>query len=398
MSAMKKKPWVAALIAVALGALIPGLSAQPYQVRVTAEHANIREKPDIGSAVLRQIPEGMILEAVSREGEWFLVRFTNENGAEAQGYVHESLLLVIGGAPEKMKTRTERAGGTEPGETPPIRKEARSRRPAKEPERKPSAAEARPGGDRLVISVSTGGSYVSGGDINVGTRGLADYFGAVLSLSGQDTAAPAHLAYVLGIEAAIALNPRLYIGAGVEYFKAQNESLVRYPGADFSLRTRPRLSALPIHASLRFYPLDHFYVQGKIQYYLAGCGYYYHCEKVRFWEEWQGEAEGDGIGVELGIGAEWDLSANTAFFGEAGFRSARVGHFSGTDEYLSTEGANSTERGTLYCYRGKASAGESYPLVFVREKKPSEAGVSDVRKAEIDYSGPFLKFGLRVKF
>lgn len=395
---MKKKLWVAAFLALALSAPAPGLSAQQCRVRVTAEHANIREKPDIGSAVLLQIPEGMILEAVSREGEWFLVRFTNESGLEARGYVHESLLLVVGDAPEKMKTRPDREGGAKPGETPPTRKEAGFRRPAKEPERKPSAAGTRPGGDRLVISVSTGGGLVSGGDINAGTRGLADYFEAVLGLSGQDTAAPAHLAYVLGVEAAVALNARLYIGAGVEYFKAQNESLVRYQPAGFSLRTRPRLSALPIHASLRFYPLNHFYVQGKIQYYLAGCGYYYHCEKVRFWEEWQGEAEGDGIGVELGVGAEWSLSANAAFFGEAGFRSAKVGNFSGMDKYLSTEGANSTERGDLYCYSGKASAAESYPLVFVREKKPSEAGVSDVRKAEIDYSGPLLKFGLRLKF
>ena len=68
-----------------------------FKVKVSAEQANLRERPDISSAVVQQIPEGTILDAEKKEGEWYLVRYTLEDGAVIAGYIHESL---AGASPE----------------------------------------------------------------------------------------------------------------------------------------------------------------------------------------------------------------------------------------------------------------------------------------------------------
>src|SRR5512135_407097 len=69
------------------------------KLKVTAEQANLREKPDISSAVVQQIPEGTVLEADKKDGEWYLVRYTLEDGGVIAGYIHESLVTVVGQAP-----------------------------------------------------------------------------------------------------------------------------------------------------------------------------------------------------------------------------------------------------------------------------------------------------------
>jgi hypothetical protein len=52
----------------------------------------------------------------------------------------------------------------------------------------------------------------------------------------------------------------------------------------------------------------------------------------------------------------------------------------------------------LYIYQGHVSAQTSYPLVFIRDRKPAEAGVSDARLAEVDFSGVALRLGFSFRF
>ena len=55
------------------------------KLRVTAEQANVREKPDIVSAILQQFPEGATLEAERKEGEWYAVLLEKEGGGFVLG-------------------------------------------------------------------------------------------------------------------------------------------------------------------------------------------------------------------------------------------------------------------------------------------------------------------------
>src|SRR4030042_4170087 len=82
------------VVILVLGAALcaaPVASARPMKIKVTAEQANIREKPDIGSAIVQQIPEGAILDADNKEGEWFFVRYTLEDGGGVGGAIHGRL-------------------------------------------------------------------------------------------------------------------------------------------------------------------------------------------------------------------------------------------------------------------------------------------------------------------
>ena len=49
--------------AVTLAAAAQIAPARPRKVKITAEQANLREKPDIGSSIVQMIPNGAALEA-----------------------------------------------------------------------------------------------------------------------------------------------------------------------------------------------------------------------------------------------------------------------------------------------------------------------------------------------
>ena len=48
--------------------------------------------------------------------------------------------------------------------------------------------------------------------------------------------------------------------------------------------------------------------------------------------------------------------------------------------------------------QGGLSETDTYSLLFIRNKIPTEAGVSDPRLAVLDLSGLTLRAGLRIKF
>ena len=142
----------------------PERPARPMKVKVTAEQANLREKPDIGSSIVQQIPEGTVLEADRKEGEWYFVRYTLEDGGVIGGWIHESLVEVV----ETGGRRTEPA--KKPAEDTPPRE--RSRRPVRIGRIEPP--EFRTGSIPLEFSVSAGVATLAPRDLNDGTRGFAD--------------------------------------------------------------------------------------------------------------------------------------------------------------------------------------------------------------------------------
>ena len=71
---------------------LSGLGAsQQTQVRVKAETASIRLKPDVESQVLGSAPRGAVFDVQDQTGEWYLVRYTPDNSRyELAGYIHMS--------------------------------------------------------------------------------------------------------------------------------------------------------------------------------------------------------------------------------------------------------------------------------------------------------------------
>lgn len=75
-------------MALASGLLFPSIAgAQVQRFTVTAETANIRAEPTIGSPVVRQVARGTVIEVTDSQGGWLRVSLLNADGSRVMGFV-----------------------------------------------------------------------------------------------------------------------------------------------------------------------------------------------------------------------------------------------------------------------------------------------------------------------
>lgn len=365
-----------------------------FILKVVTEQANIREKPDLGSQLICQVPEGTILESFGKTGEWYLVILKPEKGTPITGYVHESLVERVKEIPPTTRPveikKPEESVKKEEKEVKPII----HRIPAITIPEKPKRIQ-------YAFSFSGGSNYISGEDLNKGTGGFAQFFDDELGIEGEVQANPLHLGYVIGGELSAALAPELLLAFGVDYFLAAKESLIEYDAnaSKVTLSSRPKIQSIPIRIALIYYFLPSFYVKGGVEYHFAKCSYFNRFDGTTSWEEKSGQAHGHGFGILAAAGAELPLAPNLAFFLEATGRYARVSRLKGEGVRLNSNGFNSTEQGSLYLYHRLSSNQNTFPQVEIRERRPSAGGEIDPRReAFLDLSGISLKMGFRIMF
>jgi hypothetical protein len=381
-------PFLAILI---LGAAVPDAGqearARTMKIKVTAEQANLREKPDIGSSIVQMIPGGSVLEADRKEGEWFFVRWTLEDGGVIGGYIHESLVEVVEG--EVPVPETKPAGE----ESPPRRRASRQIGIGRI-----KMPDLRTGDFPLEFSFSAGLGSVAPGDLNSGTRGYADWYGGELGVQAAEKPGVLHFAYLFGFELTYRLSPRLAFGLGADYLRVANRDETRYRDALISqtLVTGPAARAVPLKVAVRFYPGAGFYVRGALGIYSAKARYLYRHEGADSWEQWKGSASSTGFGGEAALGGEWEVAERTAFFAEAGFRLASFRGLTGKNVHSSSDGEAQTEPGTLYFYRQSGAGANTYPVIFVAGSPP--AGATGSREARLNLSGTAVRAGVRYRF
>ena len=417
---MKKKIAKASTLLLATSLLflsVAGGEEVLRKLKVVTEQANIRLKPSIGSIIIKQVPEGTILESTGQEGEWYLIQLTPDELEQVSGYVHESMVIIIEGPPKEQEETAiieeteiveEQAIIREQEETEkPEEEEIIEETPLQEPVITPPSQPVvtpplttKPPKFLFDLVFSGGGSFISGGDLNDGSQGFADYRSNILAVEPQGQAKPAHLSYILGGELTLALSSHFSLGIGVDYFLGERESKVEFPDDPSSetLTTHPKIQAVPLRLAISYYPFPNFYAKIGIEYYLAKCAYYYRSERAGSWEEWRGEAKAQDFGILAGLGFEFELTSSFNFIIEATVRYARISGFKGRDRSEDSTGAAHIEEGTLYFYRVQTAGDESYPLLFIREDTPTEANVFDPREAVINFSGLSLKTGFRIKF
>lgn len=392
-------PTIAFLILVGMTAWSGGI-----RLRVSAEQANIREKPDIASAVLKQVPEGAYLEAGKKVGEWYAVIVEDEEGRSTIGYVHESLVVVVEAARQEPSRQREPVETREPAYPKPVReKREEPRLPATQTPPAPAQTEKR---ERMAAVFWLGARRAAVGDLNEGAEGLARYYESRLSATSDGDIKELHSGYLLGAELRIPLASRFYFSFGAEHFSGEASSSVSYTGgsSEALYSTKPWIGITPVSLALVFYPLRFVYAKAGLDFTLASCSYFYRFgypdpdEPTESWQEWKGEAGSSGFGYQLGLGLEWSLGSLITLIAEGAYRYSRIDDFEGEDFYQESSGYQSREEGTLYRISASAGGAETYPLVFIRNKKPTEAGVMDVRRAELDLSGYSLKLGLKISF
>ena len=376
------------------------------KLRVTAEQANIREKPDIMSAILQQLPEGATLEAERKEGEWYALLVEKEGGGPVTGYVHESLVMVI----------------DEPAQTPPQKEARPEEKPPAVPEtveereepptpivlqkipresRTPAARE-----ERLSAAFWLGGRHAAVGDLNDGAQGLARYYESRLGASAGSGIEAVHFGYLVGAEVRVPLAYGFSFALGAEHTSEEKTSSFALAGgsSEASYLTRPGFGFTSVSTALLYYPIRIFYVRAGLDYSFARLSYFYRTSHPQpgdadeFWQEWTGRASSGGIGCQLGIGFDWPLGRRLAILAEAVYRGGRIHDLRGEDHYSDSTGYESREKGTLYHIWATAGGTEVFPLVFIRNREPAEAGVVDSRKAEFNLTGYAIKLGLLVRF
>jgi hypothetical protein len=410
---MKKKKWFILISGSILFCLLnhfvapAGLPGGGIKLRVTAEQANVRERPDITSPILQQLPEGAILEAERKEGEWYTILVEKDEGGSVSGYVHESLVTVVEAHPEEplQKERPEERKTVQEQPVPkPVEETEEPPRyipPPVQPVSTPAAKE-----DRLALTFWLGGRYSTIGDLNEGTSGLARYYETRLGATGEGDVKTLHFSYLFGAEARLPLAFGFHLSFGIEYGSGEAAGSAVYKDGpqEVTLATKPWVRAVPISLALVYYPLPSFFLKAGLEYTFARCGYSYRLTTLEpdpmteSWLEWTGEASSSGFGYLAGLGYEWSLISGLSLTAEIAYRHSRLGGFSGEGTYKESSLYESTEKGALYYFQADTGASEVVPLVFIREKRPTEAGVVDARKAELNLSGFSLKLGINFQF
>jgi hypothetical protein len=354
----------------------------PARVKVIAEQANLREKPDIGSSIVQQIPEGTVLEADRKEGEWYFVRFTLEDGGVIGGWLHESLVEPV-------------AGGT-----PVPAAAAPAAAPVPAASGGPASARSGTSAFPLEISVSAGVATLAPRDLNDGARGFPDWFGAMVGLPAPETADILHLGSAAEIELAYRLSPRLAIGLGAGYLHAANGDQMTFADEldTRTVSTKPSVSSGSVKATVRFYPGAGLYIRGALGLYSVKAGYLYRVEGGGTWTESTGSATATSLGAEAAFGGEWAVGSRTAVFAEAGLRMAGVDELTGENTDSSSADVKVIETGTLYFFGRMAADGNDYPLVAVRASAPAGTDYVGTRRAELNLSGMSIRVGLRYRF
>lgn len=364
-----------------LSVLVKGVSGQEkiIKLKVVSDQANIRLEPDISSIIIRQVIQGTILSATEKTGDWYAIRFTPKQGTIVSGFVHESLVLVIDPIPEEKE--------------PPKILKIRPEEPEFEEVRQTSPP-------KFLISLTAGGNYVRGGELNPGLEGLASLYEDILGIRGDGTIDSVHWGYVFGAEVSFPLSERLSWGVGAEHLQAKNDSRVDYPqgSATSILRIKPDVRATPINLFLAFHPVPYLYAKGAISYYFARFSYAYLFQADDGTQQWEGKSDARGLGLTGSIGFSKKYSSHLSLFAEVTGRLVKIDGFKGKENFQDSSGKNSMREGTLYLIQTQVLEDRTHPILFIRESRPNEAGVIAAEKASIDFSGICLKIGLRFHF
>jgi len=388
-------PAAAALSLVVFFCAGPAGSQQAsFKLKVTAEVANIRQSPDIGSPILHQLTQGAIIEAIQKLGDWFSVELRIDDEKVISGFVHKSLVIVI--EPPVPPINEEEKPREEIQETEVVREEPLQTVPTAPVQRTDSDQRFH----RFSVSFSGGLNHLRTGALNDGANGVAGYYGATLGENASGFVSPLHWSTSIGGELSYFLTKKIALALGADYISGKKKSLVAFPERKFveNVTTEPEVRSIPVSLSIIYHPYKLLRFRLGVEYHFATCRYFYRLEQEDLWREWQGQANATGLGVIGGVGFEKQITSRFGLFLEVSGRYSRIKNWEGTDTFRESSGAGSTEEGKLYIYRGEINETESFPLVFIRERQPGGAGVSDVRIASVDFSGLVIRAGIKIRF
>jgi hypothetical protein len=255
-----------------------------------------------------------------------------------------------------------------------------------------------------------GMNYLLAKDVNDGNEGQNDYIRTVAEAFGWSASGetnPVLMGYDFGGDLIVNLTPRIGLGFGAGYIQGTKESEITLTqGTDKIIMTsKPNIRAIPLRAGLFLnLPLGeraYFNLNVGAGYYISKYSYEWKDEGTSYgstiYNKITQEATAGGIGFHGGLGLEFDLTPNLAFFIEGQARYAKITGFEGSAREDFVDGYEQ-EEGKLYYYELQFDPDYNFKQVFVRKEQPSDPEVINAREANVDFSGVYAVAGIKIKF
>ncbi|MBN2207346.1 MAG: hypothetical protein JW742_08065 [Candidatus Aminicenantes bacterium] len=346
-----------------------------WTLKVAADSAVIRSRPDAAAPALAAAAKGTILKSYAREGDWFRVLADpGRGGFVVLGYIAAADVAVE----------------AEAGPPPEVWKRI--------------AGEFLGAG--LSLRIGFGPAVFGGGDFETGCAGLydrttelAESYGAVIEDFEKEAIASS---LRLGADLVYRLTPRWGCGLRVAYERASPQSYVRvhYGGG---LQTTTAISTVGISV-LTVRP-GVYYEQplGRAWSLEAHAGPAFHLVDFEYGRDLvhpAGEdgvsivADGRGFGLEGGLGLEWRFHRRYALFAEAQGRLANIGGFEGDEVRawsINYQSWTTKTTGPVYLEED----GQRPRLIVLEDGSAAGGGA---REAKMNLSGFGIAAGFRVRF
>ena len=274
---------------------------------------------------------------------------------------------------------------------------------------------------RFGIKISSGLSYLIVGDINTfledaneRQKDRAQYFNGAKNGELKKI----RFGFDSEVELTFDITSRLRIGLGTGYVYGRRDSSSGYevspPGfydVDFTFSPRISISAVPIKLGvyyiLPFSSKAKFFINAGIGYYFAKTNFYWKEREIwtedgspvvdiREMAEWDLSSKGNGY--HGGIGFEYNLTRNLVLVIKAQGRYARIKKLKADEIYVGTHYGEQNYYGAMYYFEKKDLITDKYysRLGFYKEK-PDYPDYRNIRDAELDLSGYFLRIGIRIR-
>ena len=368
------------LLALILAAAMP-LAAQilhtpEWKLKVAVDAASIRLKPEFEGPIAATVPKETILFAYEATGAWYRVLVAlAKDGALVLGYIATSDVEVL-------EEKTAAAADFWPIEEPPYR------------------------GLGLAVRLTGGLGVFRSSEIDASLEGMAAAAEEAILAKGLSPVtrdvSPLHSGTAMGGDVLLAVSPRLSIGAGFGYTRANSASVYTYNqvlNLDYTLDNTALLQVyayrLDAATTIPLNPKASLVLCAGPALYQAK--YIHTMAWVDASSSWnlRQDVRQSTFGGHASLALEISLNDRVGLFAQALGRLVRFTSLAGTETLLREDHSYGlptlTYAGDLYFVED-----DSFSQTAVRSTPPSGPGA--VRKAVLDFSGVDFLFGFRVKF
>ena len=104
---MKRNIIMVLLFILVLGGAL--LAREKTILKVKVQTANVRSEPDASAPIVAQVAAGTLLEIAGKDGVWYEVTVNDQSGKEVTGYIHNTVVEVVGADEEEAEVKPRAA-------------------------------------------------------------------------------------------------------------------------------------------------------------------------------------------------------------------------------------------------------------------------------------------------